>query len=127
MSRKLNIYVSHSSKMDYQLELYKPLLESKIGLNNNLILPHSEQYVELDTKQIIINADLLIAEVSTPGTGIGLELGRAECNNVQIVCVIKKGVQCNSSVKRNFMVIEYNDTIDMIEKLEEFISKNVNI
>ena len=125
MSKKLNIYVSHSKKMDYKNELYKPLLESIIGLDNNLILPHSKEYDKVDTKQILINSDMLIAEVSIPGIGIGLELGRAECNNLQIVCLLKKGVKCNSSVKRNFIIIEYNDAIDMIGKLERFIySKN---
>ena len=50
--------------MDYEKELYKPLLDSKIGKENNFILPHSEEYNDVDTKQILINSDLLIAEVS---------------------------------------------------------------
>ena len=90
MANRLNIYVSHSKKMDYEKELYKPLLDSKIGKENNFILPHSEEYNDVDTKQILINSDLLIAEVSIGGTGIGLELGRAECNDVKIICNKKK-------------------------------------
>lgn len=123
MKKKLNIYVSHSSKIDYTNELYKPLLNSSIALNNNLILPHSKEYEKINTKQIIMEADILIAEVSYPGTGIGLELGRAECNNVPIICFIKKGIKCNSSVSRNFKVIEYENVSDMVEKLEGIVSK----
>lgn len=121
MANRLNIYVSHSKKMDYEKELYKPLLDSKIGKENNFILPHSEEYNDVDTKQILINSDLLIAEVSIGGTGIGLELGRAECNDVKIICIKKKGVKCNSSVNRNFKVLEYIDEKDMISQLEKEI------
>lgn len=123
MKKKLNIYISHSSKMDYINELYEPLLNSSIALNNNLILPHSKEYEKIDTKQIIMEADILVAEVSSPGTGIGLELGRAECNNVPIICFIKKGIKCNSSVSRNFKVIEYENVSDMVEKLEGIVFK----
>lgn len=123
MKRKLNIYVSHSNKVDYENELYKPLLQSTIGKNYNLILPHTEEYEKINTKQILINSDIFIAEVTFSGLGIGLELGRAECNNIPIICLLKKGERCNSSVKRNFAVIEYSDSIDMIEKLESFISE----
>lgn len=121
MSKILNIYLSHSKKMDYELELYEPLLNLKIGVENNLILPHSKEYDDVDTKQILINSDILIAEISVSGIGIGIELGRAECNNVKIICILKKGVKCNSSVKRNFKVLEYKDKNDMISKLEKEI------
>ena len=77
----------------------------------------------MDTKQVLASCDVLIVEVSIPGLGIGLELGRAEARHVQIICLLKKGVSCNSSVKRNFPVIEYCDSIDMIKKLEDFLLK----
>ena len=121
MSKRLKIYISHSRKMNYEIDLYKPLLKSKIGVENDLILPHSKEYDGIDTKQILINSDLLIAEVSISGTGIGIELGRAECNNVRILCLLKKGKKCNSSVKRNFKVLEYVDQKDMINQLEKEI------
>lgn len=121
IDNKLNIYVSHSSKMDYENEIYKPLLTSKIGRENNLILPHSLEYMDVDTKQILINCDILIAEVSISGIGIGIELGRAECNNVKIICLLKKGIKCNSSVIRNFKCLEYSDKNDMIIQLEREI------
>ena len=121
MEKPLNIYISHSKKLNYETELYKPLLKSRIGIENNLILPHSKEYNDIDTKQILIDSDLLIAEVSISGTGIGLELGRAESNNVRILCLLRKGIKCNSSVKRNFKVLEYNDENDMITQLEKEI------
>jgi hypothetical protein len=123
--RKLNIYVSHSSKMNFEDELYKVLQNSNIGIYHNLILPHSKEYIDVDTKNIIMTSDLLIAEVTYPGTGIGLELGRAECSGVPIVCIVKDGIECSSSIKRNFDIIEYKDGDDMIKKLEEYIKTNI--
>ena len=115
------IYVSHSHKMNYEGELYRPLLNSKISDIYKLILPHSNEYDEVDTKDILINSDYLIAEVSYSGTGIGLELGRAECNNIPIICIIKSGIKCSSSVKRNFDIIEYSGEDDMVSKLEKLL------
>ena len=117
------LYISHSHNMNYEDELYKPLLDSKIASTYKLILPHSSLYDDVDTKEVLINSDYLIAEVSYSGTGIGLELGRAECNNIPIICIIKKGFKCSSSVKRNFKVIEYFDSEDMIKKLENIFLK----
>ena len=117
------IYISHSHKMNYEEELYRPLLNSKISNLYKLIFPHSSEYDKVNTKDILIHSDLLIAEVSYVGIGIGMELGRAECNNIPIICIIKKGIKCSSSVKRNYKVIEYLDEEDMIKKLEELLLK----
>lgn len=117
------IYFSHSHHVDYENEFYKPLLKSKISSCYKLVLPHGSLYDGTDTKEMLINSDYLIAEVSYPGTGIGLELGRAECHGVPIICIIKKGCKCSSSVKRSFEVIEYSNSEDMIQKLENMFLK----
>ena len=107
--------------MNYEEELYHPLLNSELSSKYKLILPHSTEYDKIDTKERLINADYLIAEVSSPAIGVDLELGRAECHNIPIICLIKKGLKCISSVTRNFKIIEYNNEKDMIEKLEEIL------
>lgn len=123
---RLDIYVTHSNKIDYKRRLYTPLLESKIGKENNLILPHSKEYENVDTKNILINCDLLVAEITVPGTGIGIEIGRAESNNVSIVCLLKKGEKQNNSVRRmGIRVLEYLDEKDMIFKLNKYIREEL--
>ena len=72
------------------------------------------EYDKVNTKDILINSDYLIAEVSYPGIGIGLELGRAECHNIPILCLIKRGIKRSSSIPRNFKIIEYNNEEDII-------------
>ena len=104
----MKIYVSHSSSYDYINEIYNPIINSDIS----------------KTKDIIASYDLVIAEVSLPSTGQGIELGWASYANVHILCVYKKGSKISTSIKfitTNF--IEYENSKDMIEKIKEFISK----
>ena len=51
------IYISHSSNMNYEKELYEPLLKSSISKEFKLILPHSKRYKDIDTKNILINSN----------------------------------------------------------------------
>lgn len=72
---------------------------------------------------MIKNCDLVIAEVSIPSTGQGIELGYASYSKTPIVCIYEKGAKVSSSLK--FITdkfIEYENTEDMIEKVREFIS-----
>ena len=122
---KLDIYVTHSSKMDYKNKLYNPLLASKIAKENNLILPRLPQFSSLDTKDILINSDLLIAEVTYPATGVGIEIGRAEVSGVKIVCLLKKGEKASRSVTRICEdIIEYDSEKEMIFKVTNYIKEN---
>ncbi|MEG2310667.1 MAG: hypothetical protein RSB76_01610 [Clostridia bacterium] len=123
--KKLDIYISHSKKMDYKNKLYNPLLKSKIGKENNLILPRTPQYNNIDTKDVLANSDVLIAEVTIPGTGVGIEIGRAQCCNVKILCLLKKGEKCSTSVRRVCEnIIEYSSEDEMIYKITKFLNEN---
>ncbi len=81
------------------------------------------EFLSKSTKQIIQNSDLILAEVSYPSLGEGIELGWADLFKKPIICFHKKG-QLGSifveMVTKN--VIEYETTEDMIEKLEKVLS-----
>lgn len=116
----MKIYISHSNKFNYFDELYIPLLNSKIKEENELIFPHSKELENVDTKEILASCDVLIAEISNPAIGVGIEIGRAEACNLKIICLLKNGVKCNSSVKRVAdNIIKYNNIQEMINKLEK--------
>ena len=69
---------------------------------------------------------MLIAEVSLPATGQGIELGWADYANTPILCIYEKKSKISSSLKfitNNF--IEYENTEDMINKLNDFINHNL--
>ena len=119
----LKIYISHASKFDYINKLYNPLKESILFKDHVFILPHDEEKV-INTKAIISSSDLLIAETSIQTTGQGIELGWADYAHVPIICIYEKGAEISSALK--FIsndLIEYENQKDMIQKIEDIISK----
>ena len=71
----MRIYISHSSKYDYINKIYNPIKNSDLVKTNTFFLPHEDKNKIVNTKDIISNYDLVIAEVSLPATGQGIELG----------------------------------------------------
>ena len=104
----MNIYVAHSNKFDYIKKLYEPIKNAKSLSIHNFFFPNDEVNKLVKTKEIIKNYDLVIAEVSLPATGLGIELGWADDSNTPILCIYEKGSKNSSSLKfitNNF--IEY--------------------
>ena len=93
----MKIYVSHSSSFDYRSELYEPLKE-RLGMSHELILPHENNESGIDAKALIRGADMVLAEVSYPSTGQGIELAWAEAAGVPVVCVYKHGATPSSAL-----------------------------
>lgn len=121
----MKIYISHSSQYDYINKIYKPIKESNLMKENVIFLPHDDNNKVINTKKIIKESDLIIAEVSEASTGQGIELGFADCFNRKILCIFESGTKISSALKfitNNF--IEYNNSKDMIDKINEFIDNN---
>lgn len=119
----MKIYVAHASKWEYKEKLYEPIKNSKIYEENEVFLPHDSENA-INSKEQIKESDLVIAEVSVPTIGLGIELGWAEYTETPILCIYKKGYEYSSSLKfitKN--IIEYDDEQDMIKKIEEFLKE----
>lgn len=119
----MKIYISHSSEYDYINKIYNPIKNSSLSKSNTFYLPHEDKNNVIDSKDLIKNSDLVIAEVSLPSTGQGIELGWANYSKTPIVCIYEKGSKISSSLKfitKNF--IEYENSNDIIEKISGFIS-----
>lgn len=120
----MNIYISHSSKYDYASKIYEPIKKSNLNKANNFFLPHENKNNIVNTKDIISNYDLVIAEVSLPATGQGIELGWADYAKTPILCIYEKGTKISSSLKFiTNQFIEYENINDMINKMSSFIEK----
>ena len=116
----MNIFISHSSKFDYINKLYNPIKNSNLVKNNKFIFPHDNKIV--NTKETISTCDLVIAEVSLPATGQGIELGWADYSKTPILCIYEKEAIISSSLK--FITkyfIEYENMEDIIKKISNFI------
>lgn len=116
----MKIYITHSRNFDYKEELYKPLKDSHLARLHSFIFPHDNSNKPYNSKDIILNkkCDLVLAEVSYPSTGQGIELGWANINTIPIVCIYKKGAKYSHSlgvVCSTF--IEYTNSDDMVKKL----------
>ena len=118
----MKIYVAHSNKWNFIPKLYNPMKESKIAKENHIIFPHYEINKQMNTKNIIKESDLVIAEVSLSTTGLGIELGWADYTQTPILCIYQEGYKYTSSLK--FITdyfIEYQDEVDMMNKIEKFL------
>ena len=120
----MKIYVSHAKRFDYKNLLYEPLKEAKLSVD--LIFPH-ENSEPINVRELFEQkeCDMVIAEVSHPAIGQGIELAWANANEIPIVCIYKKGSDISGSLK--FLTdksIEYEDQDDMIEKIKKYLILN---
>lgn len=114
----MNIYVAHSSGFDYENELYRPLRESV--LNGPHVFLFAHERAEAHSKERIASCDLVLAEVSFPSTGMGIELGWAQSGGVPIVCIHRKDTVPASSLRfvtdRIFGYENASDLVSVVEK-----------
>ncbi len=116
----MNIFVCHSTASDYKSELYEPL-KAGFSQSHNLILPH-EDGSDYNSKETITTCDFVIAEVSLPSTGLGIELGWADSAGVPIICIHKTGTVPSSALHHVTMdVIQYASNDELIQKLKQIL------
>lgn len=118
----MKIYVAHSSNFDFKTELYAPLRNSDLNKKHEITLPHEDSSEQFDSKNYFKDCDLVIAEVTYPSTGMGIELGWADYNNVKVICIYKYDAKVSGALKaitNDF--IEYYDSVDLVNKLQEVL------
>jgi len=120
----MKIYVAHSTKYNFKEELYLPLRNSSLNEKHDIILPHENSSEPFNSKELFENGcDLIIAEVSLPSIGRGIELGWANMKNIRVRCFYKKGSQVSGSIKAvTNKIIEYEDKEDLIGKISNAIN-----
>lgn len=112
----MKLYVSHSTGFDYKTELYAPLKHA-FANKYEVFYPHDTVAVH-NSKVMIEECDAVLAEVSYPSTGQGIELGWANASGVPIICFYKVGESHSSAVKIiSGDIYEYSSAEEMIEKL----------
>lgn len=66
--------------------------------------------------------DLLIAEISNPSTGVGIELGRAQILKIPIICIHKPNTKISESLKNlTKTFISYRSKEELLEKLSKLL------
>lgn len=122
-SKKKKIYLAHSSKYDYQANLYQPIKSS--NLNNEYEFTYLlDQPIFLpNTKETIKSFDAVVAEIGYPSTGAGIEIGWADAFRVPLVLIHSSEYQPATYYKElTEYIIAYNSNADMIAKLQDTLS-----
>jgi hypothetical protein len=116
----MNIYVAHSTSFNFKEELYAPLRASELNSSHTIVLPHEESSAQFNSKEYLKTCDAVIAEVSYPSTGEGIELGWANLYGVPIIAIYKEGTKPSGALKAvTDTLIEYADAADMIQHLSK--------
>ena len=119
----MKTYVTHSTSFDFKNKLYKPVRESQLNQNNEITLPHENSNEQFNSKEYMKDCDLILAEVSFPSTGQGIELGWANLYAKRIICFYKQGTKPSGSLKvLTSEIFEYESSEDLISKLNNIIS-----
>ena len=90
-------------------------------------LPPEEIY-KRDT-DMIIEADVVIAEVTNPSLGVGYELGYAEKHGKPILCLFNKTTKNKLSAMvtgNNYHTVKYIEAEDITEQVHSFLSQHAS-
>ena len=117
----MNIYLSHSSHYDYKKKLYQPLEESGLLQEFDFILPHKNSDEPFDVKGALERGeiDFVIAEISYPSAGQGIELAWANALGIPIECIYMEDSFISPSLRiLTDKFFDYETDEEMIEAMK---------
>ena len=81
----------------------------------------SSEFIYKRDIEWVKEADIIIAEVSTPSLGVGYEMGFAENLNKPIICLYKGGKPLSAMIagNKNIKTIKYNNFEELTKKLDK--------
>lgn len=119
----MRLYLSHSGNFDYQTELYEPLKQSSIVVDHSIFFPHDPENIDTKTKDIIPTYDVVIAEVSYPSTGQGIEIGWASASDTPVFCFYRSDSKPSGALRFVYeSLIEYSTPKDLITQIETYLA-----
>lgn len=119
----MKIYIAHSREFDYEKNLYQPIRAAKNLNQSEIILPHETASQGNNSREFYAELDLVIAEVSYPATGLGIELGWTFDSGVPIVCIYQKGRHYSGSLRAvSNRFYEYADSSELIKIIQDIVN-----
>jgi len=111
--------ISHSKERWKFLPEIKKIVEEK-GINSYVFEVGGEptEIFNTDYSQLK-SCDLIIADVSEPSHGVGLEIGISYCLNLKRIFLLEKGKQVTKIIQGmpNTIIIEYENLKDLKNKI----------
>ncbi|WP_414838116.1 hypothetical protein ACK3SF_01810 [Candidatus Nanosalina sp. VS9-1] len=120
----MDIYLAHSSSMDFREDFYRPVKESSISDEHSVVFPHEDEGL-FDSREFFREkCDLVVAEVSEASTGAGIELGWADEKSVPILCIHREEGNPSSAIKAVMEnIVSYSRPEEIPEIIEEKIKE----
>jgi len=121
------VYIAHSREFDFENQLYLPIRSVGQLPQSQIILPHEPSHGPNHGRDFYTHLDLVIAEVSYPATGLGLELGWAYDSNVPIVCLYQSGKKYSGSLHAvTDRFYEYHDSDELVSIIKSLCQETTN-
>ncbi len=115
---KPQIYIAPSTKYDFQRELYQPLKDSTLPETYDLFYPHDKTGNPTNSRELIKNYWAVVAEISYPSTGAGIEIGWADAFEVPLIFIHQEDFEPSSYYyDMTEHVLSYEDSEEMVNKL----------
>lgn len=117
------IYFAHSKDFPFESDIYEPIRKSPLFKQYHFIFPHAGGKVA-DSWESIQSCDLLLAEVSLPATGMGIEIGWADVLEKPIIAFHQESKNPGKGI--SFVakeVIAYSSVSDFIQKLTRVLQQ----
>ena len=119
----MKIYLTHYKHCDYENELYQPIKLSSLVKDFHIIFPYDTSKNPTNSKEVISNSDIILAEVSYHSTGQGIELGWAENMNKPIITFYKNQPASRSTQLISTSGFSYNTKSELISGIIDAIKK----
>lgn len=113
----MKVFVAHASSFNFKDKLYVPLRASVLNAEHDILLPQEKEIEEI-TREHIKHCDVLVADVSAPSLGAGIEMGWADAFGVPVIAMAEKGSHVSFSIDNVVSErFEYESPEDMVAKL----------
>jgi hypothetical protein len=124
----MTIYVTHSRSFDFKKELYEPIRSSEFGILHKIILPHEFSDEPYSSLAMFAEKkfDLILAEVSYPSTGQGIELGWASSFGIPIIGIYLENLKYSGSLKsvtNSFFAYKQGELDKLLVKLSTVVGE----
>ncbi|MDB5195507.1 MAG: hypothetical protein JWO84_691 [Parcubacteria group bacterium] len=119
----MKIYIAHASGHGFKEEMYGPIRSSTLNAAHEINLPQ-EGPIEEITREMIATCDAVVADVSHPSLGVGIEMGWANAAGVPVIAMLAAGTTVSFSIDNAVTErFEYSSPEEMLATFEEVLAK----
>lgn len=118
----LKVYFVHSRRIDYNNDIYLPVLRSNILSKHTLIFPETNANKDTYYKDLMEKADIFIVDLTNPDTGLNMELKESILLKKPILALAKRSIGYEEKYQKLLKnVIGYDNPQELVSYVERFV------